>query len=276
MAVTFGNVSMLLGFLSAIAALYYFSQRRYVCLTLALAGFLAGVMASLLSGTRGGWLVLPPLLLFLGWYSRELLGSKTIAGIALVSLVGGIVILNIPQLGVADRLWAVITGVQDYWQGKTDLSVGGRLEMWRANLQFFVSSPLLGVGEYRGLALKQALAQAGLMSEVAAAYPHAHNEYIDALGLRGLVGFAALLAIYVVPLRLFLTKLGSCHRNWRLRCYALAGALIPLSYMIFALTDSMFSNNIGVMLYAFPVAFFWAAVRREETLDDQTAPTTTG
>ncbi len=94
------------------------------------------------------------------------------------------------------------------------------------------------------------------MSEVAASYPHAHNEYIDALGLRGLVGFAALLAVYLVPLRLFLSKLRPSHMNWRVRCYALAGALIPLSYMIFALTDSMFSNNIGVMLYVFPIAFF--------------------
>ncbi len=193
-----------------------------------------------------------------------------------IGLVGGIVILNSPQLGVADRLWAAVSGVQDHWQGKLDLSVGGRLEMWRANLQFFASAPIFGVGEYQGLALKKALAEAGLMSEVAASYPHAHNEYIDALGLRGLVGFAALLAVYLVPLRLFLSKLRPSHMNWRVRCYALAGALIPLSYMIFALTDSMFSNNIGVMLYVFSIAFFWAAVRREEAQDDKAASTEFG
>lgn len=273
MAVTFGNVAMLLGFLSAAAALYYFSQRRYLWLALALIGFVLGVMASLLSGTRGGWLLLPPLLLFLGWHSRNLLGSKTIIAIGLVSLLGSIAILNSPQLGVADRLWAAFAGVQNYWQGKPDLSVGGRLEMWRANLQFFASSPLLGVGEYQGMALKKALAEAGMMSEVAASYSHAHNEYIDALGLRGLVGFTALLAAYLVPLCLFVAKLGSSHKSWRVRSYALAGALIPLSYMIFALTDAMFSNNIGVMLYVFPIAFFWAAVQREETLENITLHT---
>ncbi len=155
MAVTFGNVAILLGFLSATAALYYFSQRRYLWLTLALIGFVLGVMASLLSGTRGGWLVLPPLLLFLGWYSRGLLGSKTITALALVMLLGSIAILNTPQLGVADRLWAAVSGVQDHWQGKLDLSVGGRLEMWRTNLQFFASAPIFGVGEYQGMALKK-------------------------------------------------------------------------------------------------------------------------
>lgn len=264
MAVTFGNVSMLLGLLSAAAALYFFAQRHYLWLTLALVAFIAGVVASLLSGTRGGWLVLPPVLLFLGWCGRDLLSRNGLAAIALTGLAGFIVILYLPQLGVAERLSAAVIGIQDYWQGKPDLSVGGRLEMWRANLQFFASSPVFGVGEYQGLVLKQALAEAGLMTEVAAGYPHAHNEYIDALGLRGVVGFAALLGVYLVPLRLFFAKLKQHNTDWGVRSYALGGALIPLSYLIFALTDSMFSNNIGVMLYVFPIVFFWAAVRWEE------------
>ena len=263
-AVMFGNIAMLLGLINAAAMLYFLSQRRYLGLACAVLGFVSGVMASLFSGTRGGWLVLPCLLLFLGWQGRELLGKRGIVLAAFVVIAGAVAILNSSTLGVAERLSLAAAGAQDYWAGKVDVSVGGRLEMWKVNLQFFLSSPIVGVGEYQGLALKNTLAAAGLMSAVDAQYTHAHNEYVDALGLRGLVGFAALLAVYLVPLRLFCAKLAHYKDNWAVRSYALAGAVVPLCFMIFALTQSMFSHNSGVMLYVFPVVFFWAAVRLEE------------
>lgn len=262
--IMFGDISMLLGLLSAVAALYFFSKRQHLLVVLAAFAFASGVMGSLLSGSRGGWVAVPLILLFLLWQSRDLLGKKLVTGTCILAIASAVIVLNVPQLGVAKRIDQAVHNIDAYFKGNPNTSVGLRFEMWKANLHLFTTAPLFGVGEYHGLELKKQLAQEGLITNSAARFSHAHNEYIDALGLRGLVGFLALMAVYLVPLRLFLTKMREYKDNWNVKAYAMAGALVPMSYMDFALTQSMFSHNIGVMMYVFPIVFFWAATRWAE------------
>ena len=262
--IMFGDISMLLGLLSAVAALYFFSKRQFICTAFALIAACSGAMASLLSGSRGGWVAVPLILLFLLWQSRDLLGKKLVAGACILAIASAVIVLNVPQLGVAKRVDQASHNIDVYFKGNPNTSVGLRFEMWKANLHLFTTAPLFGVGEYHGLELKKQLAQEGLITNSAARFSHAHNEYIDALGLRGLVGFLALMAVYLVPLRLFLAKMREYKDNWNVKAYAMAGALVPMSYMDFALTQSMFSHNIGVMMYVFPIVFFWAATRWAE------------
>jgi O-antigen ligase len=70
--------------------------------------------------------------------------------------------------------------------------------------------------------------------------------------------------MYLIPMKLFLKKLREHRDNWRIRSYAMAGALVPMCYMDFALTQTMFVHNIGVMMFAFPIVYFWAAVHWAE------------
>ncbi|MFD1383508.1 O-antigen ligase family protein [Rhodanobacter aciditrophus] len=262
--IMFGDTSMLLGLLCAVAALYFFSKRQFAYTVIALLAALSGVLGSLLSGSRGGWVAVPLILFFLLWQSRELLGKKLIVGLLLIGAVSLGAILSVPSLGVTQRLQAAVHNVEAYVAGNPNTSVGLRFEMWKANLYLFTTSPIVGVGEYHGMELKKQLADQGKMAPAAAQFSHAHNEYIDALGLRGIVGFLALMAVYLVPLRLFLAKMRKYKDNWNVKAYSMAGALVPMSYMDFALTQSMFSHNIGVMMYVFPIAFFWAATRWAE------------
>ncbi|TDO96000.1 O-antigen ligase family protein [Marinomonas balearica] len=263
-SIMFGDTSMLLGLLSAVATLFFLSRRQFLFSILALFASIAGIMGSLLSGSRGGWVALPLIMFFILWQSRELLGKKLLSMICIAGIVSITAVLNIPNLNVSKRLYDAVHNVQAYIDGNPDSSVGLRFEMWKANLYLFTTAPVLGVGEYRGMELKKQLADEGKMARPAAQFSHAHNEYIDALGLRGIVGFLALMAVYLVPLRLFLAKMREYKDNWNVKAYAMAGALVPMSYMDFALTQSMFSHNIGVMMYVFPIVFFWAATRWAE------------
>ena len=269
-SIMFGDTSILLGAISAVSALYFFYNRQIYLVFLALLALVAGVLGGLLSGSRGGWIAVPITLLFVLWHCRELLGKKGVLGVLVLSAMCFILIYQSPMSGVSVRLHQTYQNVHDYFKGRTDTSVGYRFQMWEANIRLFSTSPILGVGEYHGLELKKRLAEEGIIDKGVAKFSHAHNEYLDALGLRGIVGFLALIIVYLVPLVLFLNKIQKYKSNWSIKAYALAGSLVPLAYMCFAMTQSMFSHNIGVMMYVFPIIFFWSATRRAEkiTSDD--------
>ncbi|WP_191602259.1 O-antigen ligase family protein [Marinomonas algicola] len=261
--IMFGNTSLLLGGLSFCAFLYFKAQKGWHKLTVfALLAVSCGVFASLLSGTRGGWVSLPIIVAFIFWQSRDLLDKKLRIWGSCLLIALSVVIISVPQFGVAKRLHEVVTDIERYQSGDFLYnSVGQRFEMWKAAVYMFNMSPLLGVGEYHSVEIKQELADEGLISQSILRFSHAHNEYLTSLSLRGLIGLFFLIVVYLVPLKLFLRKMHLHHHNWNVKAYALAGALIPMSYMDFALTQSMFSHNIGVMFYAFSIVFFWAATR---------------
>jgi len=264
-AIMFGDTGMLLGLLSVAAAIYFFSQKRFVWLVIALAGAFSGVGASVLSGSRGGWVAVPLIGLFLFWECRDLLGKKRLISVFSAALLCVVIAVAIPQTGIQKRVGEAVSNIEHYVNGSNAAtSVGLRFDMWKAAIYMFKEAPFFGVGESQVQPIKRELVAEGLIVKRAVPFNHAHNEYLQALSTRGIVGFVLLMAMYLVPLKLFLHKLRQYKDNWRIRSYAIGGALVPMCYMDFALTQTMFMHNIGVMMFAFPIAFFWAALRWAE------------
>ena len=262
--IMFGNISMMLGLLCAAGGFCFLAKKQYLLVGLSLIGFSAGVLASFLSGSRGGWIAVPLIILFMLLNSRDLLGKKALVSICVVGSLSVLSIVSLPSLNVGNRLMEAAQDIEEYVDGDHDSSIGKRFEMWEAAILMFESSPLTGVGAYGSKDFKQNLADNGVILQKTVKFDHAHNEYLNALSLTGIIGFLALMAAYLVPLRLFLRKMREYKNNWNVKAYAMAGALVPMSYMDFALSQSMFSHNIGVMMYVFPIVFFWAAVRWAE------------
>ncbi len=263
--IMFGNIAMMLGLVSFVCALYFYSKKNIIWTALSLLGCVCGVAASVMSASRGGWVALPLVGLFLLWNSRFLLGKKRLLKITLSILVVFLTAFFVPQTGVEGRIDQAIDDITLYGQGiDKETSVGLRFEMWKGAIKMFEASPLIGVGEYGSYAFKEDLIRDGVVSEKVLMHTHAHNEYLNALGLTGILGFMALMLVYIVPLKLFLGKMKEYQDDWNIRSYAMAGALIPMCYMDFGLSQVMFSHNIGVMMYAFPIVYFWAAIRWAE------------
>ncbi|MEM5529419.1 O-antigen ligase family protein [Gammaproteobacteria bacterium AS21] len=260
-AIMFGNIAMMLGVISFVAALWAYAAKRYFVATFMIIAVICGIGASFLSGSRGGWVALPLIAAFLLWHSRDLLGKKLTLSIAVLSLVALVAIALAPKLGVGMRIAQANNNIERYMQGDSYSSVGLRFDMWKGAWYLFKYAPILGAGEYGAMALKKEQAEQGLIHPAAAKFSHAHSEYFDALGLRGLVGFLLLMAVYLIPLRLFLQKMREYPDDWNIKAYAMAGALVPMSFMDFGLTQAMFSHNSGIMMYVFPIIYFWAAVR---------------
>ena len=255
--IQFGNLSMLLGVLCMAGLGWAVIQRhRGVWVVLLLAGAAGGVLGSLFSGSRGGWVGFPIVLLVLYRAYGTQLSTKLKAAALAAVMLGGITVYAVPQIGVQERVHQAFSDVALYVSGENrSTSVGSRFEMWRGASQLIQEKPLTGWGS-NGYAQAMAdFGEAGVISAEAAQYGHAHNEFIDAFAKRGVVGLAVLLALYLVPMRLFARHLQSNHLAPR--AVATAGVLLPVTFMDFGLTQVFLEHNSGVMMYAFMLAVLW-------------------
>ena len=255
--IQFGNLSMLLGVL-CLAGLGWAAvqrhRRAWVCLLVLGAG--AGIMGSLLSGSRGGWVGFPVVL----WVLYRAYGRncphwlKTLTVCAVV--VGGLTAYALPQAGVQDRVHQAVDEIGFYISDRESAtSVGARFEMWRGAALLIKEKPLFGWGGngYRqGLT---ALGEQNIINDNVTQYSHAHNEFIDAFAKRGIIGLIVLLALYVIPMRLFFRSFEE--PDLSKRSVAVAGALLPVAYIDFGLTQAFLTHNSGVMMYAFLLAILW-------------------
>ncbi|MFN2411299.1 MAG: O-antigen ligase family protein, partial [Halomonas sp.] len=261
--IQFGNLSMLLGVLCLGALGWAVIQpRRRMWVAFFIVCALFGVVGSLFSGSRGGWIGIPFVLLVLFRAYGSLMSKPMVAAMVLAIVVGGVGVYAVPQIGVQERVHQAVEQVQRYAAGdRSHTSVGARFEMWRGATHLIVEKPLFGWGNYGYNDAMQALGDEGVISEKASEYGHAHNEFLDSFAKRGLLGLVVLLAVYLIPMRFFIEQLGA--RDLSLRATATCGTLLSVTYIDFGLTQSFLAHNSGVMMYAFLLAVFWGVYSRQ-------------
>lgn len=276
-AIPFGNLALLLGGLSLLAVLWWGQapglSRRWRSVGIALAAFsaLSGLLASLLSGTRGGWIAAPLLLWFCYRTGREVLGTAALrhwrgAMLGVVLLL--VCLMALPQTGVTERLTLAVDNVQQYWQDDhRGSSVGLRLEMWRSGWWLFSERPWTGWGEGRLEVARDAWVASGALHPGVSAYDQLHSDIIDTAARRGLLGLAGLGLLYGVPILLFSRRLR--HPNSGVQVLAVAGLVITLAFIDFGLTQSMLRDVRGLSGYLGLCMGCWAVLRREEALGNR-------
>lgn len=262
-AIQFGNLSMLLGVLCLAGLGWAATQpRRHFWYALLIIGSILGLMGSLLSGSRGGWVGIPFVLLVLLRAYGSFLSKRLLAGLACLLLAGGLSVYAIPELGVQARVNEAVEQIQHYASGdRGSSSVGLRFEMWRGASHLIADKPLTGWGSNGYEEGMQSLADEGVISEHAAEYGHAHNEFIDSFAKRGAIGLAVLLVVYLLPMRFFAREMGASDLS--LRATATAGVLLSVTYIDFSLTQGFLSHNSGVMMFAFLLAVLWGGYSRQ-------------
>jgi O-antigen ligase len=133
-------------------------------------------------------------------------------------------------------------------------SVAERLQMWSVAWDMFRHAPLLGVGTGAYMTEARERVEANTAPPVVAVYDHPHNEYLDALSSRGLIGLLALLLFLGVPAWLFSRGLGSPDPVRLGAC--LAGLVLPVGFALFGLTETMFIHSVTLGWYAIMTAVF--------------------
>ena len=149
-----------------------------------------------------------------------------------------------------------------------DDSIGVRFALWGGAWRLFLTHPFLGVGSGAFQSELRRRVDAGLIQPATGDYDHPHDEYLDALANRGLLGLAALLAMLLIPARRFARVLHDGERTEH--TVALAGLLTVAGFGIFGLTDTVFLHSMMITWYVMYMAIFYALLR------DQTEKTRLG
>ncbi|AQR71059.1 hypothetical protein BZG29_24125 [Janthinobacterium sp. LM6] len=265
-AIHYGNVSMLFGMLTLCGIEWAIKQRHRIAWSmLLLAGGLIGIFGSIISGSRGGWLALPICgCIFVVHYARTR-GKHYMTGLLAALLAVAVLSYIVPNSPVLERATDAVEDLKKFEDSdNVSTSVGQRLEMWRTALTLSDDHLWFGMGRNGYLEAKKKLSAEGKMSEIVLHYTNAHNDYIDSLVKRGIFGLLALLLLFLVPLTLFTRALR--HGPASAQPFALAGVMLCTCYMIFGLTTSSLTLNIGIIMLVFPMVILWAMLRQQERI----------
>ncbi|WP_027849714.1 O-antigen ligase family protein [Marinospirillum minutulum] len=251
--IIFGDFSMALGLMSICLAYFYKERARYFYYFILIAGAL-GVFSSFLSGSRGGWIGLP----FISFYmfvslNPDINKLELLKKTLLVFIISIIAVIAIPNSGVYERALHAVSDVDQYFNNDNKAtSVGARLEMWKFSILTFKEAPLLGVGAENILNNKEKLVEDEIIDSIVLHFSHSHNDYMDSLAERGLLGFILLIFLYLIPILLFRSL-----NNGFFNPFAISGCVISFCFIDFSLTESLLTKNIGISFYLISVTIMY-------------------
>lgn len=277
--IQYGNLSLLLGALSLAIALIHWRHWDGRWRFAAGLATLLGLLGSLLSQSRGGWLALVLLVPVCLWLTRHRFAVRRSLLTVLLGL-GFLVIAVLPfRAGLLERVGEAGQEIQAYeHQGDATTSVGQRLAHWRLAWDMGRNRPWLGWGGKIGYEQeKRRRVDAGQYPPVLLNFTHAHNELLDMFAKRGLVGVGGLALFYAIPLWLFWPT--------QRRAMVLArdpsgqamdltvrtsAVLLVVGYISFGWTQVFFSHNSGNMFYLFPLIALFGMLHRTPFSPPQT------
>lgn len=250
-AITFGDLSLCMGLIAMAAAIDLRSTHRALWPSL---GALAGLVGSIMTGTRGGWLALA-LAAFLFIKYSHLLSSRRVRALVVLSFALVAATYFVPETGVHERVAQGVRDVRTYFAGGSAFSnVGIRLELWKGASMLIAEHPLIGTGPDAYRDALRAYVEQGKLDPVVLPMPHLHNDALQALVTGGVLGFLAWLGILVAPFMFFARSLGlHAHASRAQFALALAGMLVVVSYFSFGLTEVIFWSVKGCLFYALMV-----------------------
>ncbi|MEX3999115.1 O-antigen ligase family protein [Paraburkholderia sp. EG285A] len=263
----FGDLAVALGVLSAIALNWWRKDSTFMR-ALKFAGLFAGLAASLLSGSRGGWAAIPLVAVLIVW---ELGRGKPLHWKVLMPVTVALLLGMVYGLSgtVRQRVGDVSSDLAQYTQGHRDTSVGIRLQLYEAASTLIAEHPVLGLGGDGFRDKMTSMAKQGALTPKAAAFGEGevHNQLLAYMANYGIVGGLALLSIYIVPAIFFAAKLKSASRTTRRT--ALMGLSFVLMFFVFGLTVETFDLKSTVSFYATMLAVLAAITERSEVKSER-------
>ena len=224
---------------------------------------LAGLFALVTTGYRGGFLVLPVVVIAALAIGSNRTGGNRISAnrisanrisanrisanrigksgikvwrLSLISA-GAVAVITIAGSNVAmlERMQKASTELELYQRGEIkNSSIGSRLSMWVAAATIYRDKPVFGIGTHRFHDVSKTMQERGLYPRDAKLYRHAHNSYLNVAAEYGTIGIVVMLAALLALLRL---------------CGSLAPpvrslALLTLSgWLLMALTNDIFAHQ---------------------------------
>lgn len=251
--IPFGNTAIVLAGICVVAAVRFPFDRHKLRFQLFLfTGALCGMGASLLSGSKGGWLsllLIGVLVGFLVTVSKPL-WQRLASTLVVLSVILGAGFFA-PDHLVKDRLISGVAGGLHWIKtGEvTEWSVSMRFEVWKLSSKIISERPLLGHGQQGVEKRWPELISSGYvhpeLAELVRVNPHfrtADNEMLDTLKAGGVLGLLALLAVYVGVWRAFWVWRDNSDRG--IKTLSVIGCLLVALFLEFGLSVSVMGINV--------------------------------
>jgi len=255
---TFADIAVTLVLFSAIS-IKTESKREFI-FTLVAVSF--GILAIALSGSRGA-LVAITLMMLLYIIILQLMPNRDTKRVLILWVVAMSVLFG--SLYLSDRmrgkLVLINTEVSQWEPGRDNTgSVGIRLEMYSAGIQAFLDSPWVGYGYYNATKAASRYATTDKAAKKMARYWHLHNEYISAMVNAGMMGLITLLALFIIPLRVFFGHLRSPDSAH----YGAMGIFLILGYASLGLTHGELGYEYETLWFVTILAYTLLGIKRSE------------
>jgi O-antigen ligase len=220
-----------------------------------------GLVACVLTQTRGVWLSIPFLVVLYSWC---LLKKGRVKGVALFWLGAFLSIVLISKVGfVQDRVEMTHKNIQLYQKGNGHTSLGARLDMYKFSIGLIAENPVWGHGlnsferkskEYR----EQGLFGESVSNELGVRRTP-HNEFVQAFIEKGVVGLLLTIFLFSLPGYVFYRAVKS--KSGDSIFYGLCGLSMLLVFFVSGQTGTVFNHNVFTHFYIVMVLFFVSQVR---------------
>ncbi|MBJ7223409.1 MULTISPECIES: O-antigen ligase family protein [unclassified Brenneria] len=257
-ATTSGYMMTFIGIIISQAILLNKSSKRVNFYLLAYALFFILIIYTETRAAILTYPILSALILFPFVFKNKKVNFKIITKFILVNIACLILCQNI----INNRAINLFSDLKKYEQSDSNSSVGARIAMYKTGITSFLDAPLGQSLESRAVNIRQqaekdpSLFGASLFTNV-----HLHNEFIEAVSLKGIFGGIGLLIFYASLLysSLFI-----------IRDYSIIA--ISLAVIIYGLSDVIFYDNnitiVWVMTYCLSI-FLAQSQRNEQTSFDK-------
>jgi O-antigen ligase len=253
----FGDFELMLGVMS-VFTINWTGRDALLLRSLKILGLLAGIYASIASGSRGGWIALPVFLIIFVYFWPCKLVIKAIVVVQLALVLTGI-FAYVSSQQTHHRVGDAVSDLSALRQGNRDTSMGIRLQLFQAAAEIAKQNPIFGVGP-EGFALEmEPMKKAGKITAMAAELGkgEAHNELLSKAAALGIFGLIAMLSLYLVPLRIFYRA--ACSDVIQVSQSGMLGLVFVSGFMIFGLTVETLNLTMAAAFYGLTVAALLAA-----------------
>lgn len=246
-SIHYGDIALVLGALSALS-LNWWRKDPLGIKALKFIALAAGVYASILTETRGGWAAIPVVALLV--YLRGSYRTGARRWLVPLLIVVALVLVGVASSAVRDRVWLVWSDIVQYAHGHKDTSSGVRLQLYEAAFMILRAHLVFGAGPNGFADSMAAFAHAGKLSSVAAEYGRGetHNQLLFYAANYGTIGALAGLALHLVPCVMFVRYMKAPVRP--VRCAAFMGLTFTVCFLIFGLSVETFDLKMVASFYA--------------------------
>lgn len=226
----------------------------------AVAAVALGLVASALSGSRGAWLALAPLLVLY----LSILGARQPPawrfGVPLAMLAFAAMLSLVPGVPLSERAADAVASLTD---GSAELTredtLSVRWALWSLSLEQLRDHWLFGLGPGGFREALEAAVASGRLPDWMLEYHHPHNQFLSAVLIAGVPGLVALCLLFGIPLRRFVMLWQSGLRRTRLIGWSGLAALTVMAVM--CLGESIFQRNAGIVWFALLASGAYALVQ---------------